>query len=396
MGAMLATSSRARSTGGRTPVPARVVGAAGVGGLSDVVDQPHHHGGHQGLAVGRRGDVDGVRRAHEPARDRNRGRRWPPGPGRSGTRSARPRRSTRCRSAPARRWRRCRRAGSGPARWTGPARRPGSAAPGRAWRRSTQVRRVRMSAPSRAAACSSGASSAWARSVQWEPSLVGRRRWPTRPHLDQRPGHGRAPDPCACTTAAATTAAGGSRSIGATDPVGSNRRHRPSRDRAADGGVEHVRFGRGGHDRTVARHHVGDDQRRRLPRARRTEDHHRLLGSDEAPTAFAVAEIRRRARRRRTRPARRESARMARCGALRRKNFSCDVASRHRLVRRRTSDGGRCRSAMAATESPCRIILANKRFSVHGVSTVANVAHVGRRHRSPTAATTCRRARRAS
>ena len=38
---------------------------------------------------------------------------------------------------------------------------------GRAWRRSTQVRTVRMSVPSMAAAWSSGAISAWARSVQW-------------------------------------------------------------------------------------------------------------------------------------------------------------------------------------------------------------------------------------
>jgi hypothetical protein len=104
---------------------------------------------------------------------------------------------------------------------------------GRAWRRSTQVRRVRMSAPSRAAACIRGASSDWARSCQWDPSD----RWPPWPEVD---------DPTMTSDRAMARAPvqvvhdwsgdqcrGTRPGVGRTDPVGSNSRHLPRSDRDA-------------------------------------------------------------------------------------------------------------------------------------------------------------------
>src|ERR1700691_4981018 len=116
--------------------------------------------------------------------------------------------------------------------------RPGPAAriccAGRAWRRSTQVRRVRMSEPSRAAACSSGASSAWARSCQWDPSdrsaLEPDAADPTSTRhraIESAPVH--VPHDCRGDQWRGTTPGRGS-----TDPVGSKRRHRPSPERAAE------------------------------------------------------------------------------------------------------------------------------------------------------------------
>ena len=53
-----------------------------------------------------------------------------------------------------------------------------------------------MSAPPMAAACSSGAISAWARSVQWEPSpWAGHRPPEPDSDLDQRSGHGQRREP---------------------------------------------------------------------------------------------------------------------------------------------------------------------------------------------------------
>ena len=150
-----------------------------------------------------------------------------------------------------------------------------------------------MSAPSMAAACSSGAISAWARSVQWDPSpwagpppvgtdptstsdrAMVRARKPFGARLEWRPPQWAEP-----------------RLIGATDPVGIEQEALAELGPGVDGGVEDVRFGGRGDDRTVAHHHVGNDQRRCLPRPRWTEDHHRLLGSNEAPTALAVPQIR--------------------------------------------------------------------------------------------------------
>ena len=150
-----------------------------------------------------------------------------------------------------------------------------------------------MSAPPRAAACSSGAIRAWARSVQCEPSPRAQRP-PAGDLLRPRPATGPWTAPGSTSVhdwsgdhRKRQQTGRSAHRFGRIEQVGSRR----FGDRALDGGVEHVRFGRCRHHGTVARHHVGNDQRRRLARARRTEDHDRLLGSNEAPTAFAVSQI---------------------------------------------------------------------------------------------------------
>ena len=146
-----------------------------------------------------------------------------------------------------------------------------------------------MSAPSSAAACNSGASSAWARSVQWDPSPCD-----IRPGDDPTSTSDRAMESAAlqvvddCSGDHRRAAAPGGRS---TDPVGSNRRHRPSCDRAprvASITSDLVEVETTG---PLLDHHVGNDQRRRLPRPRRSENHHRLFGTSEAPSPFGVPQI---------------------------------------------------------------------------------------------------------
>ena len=168
-----------------------------------------------------------------------------------------------------------------------------------------------------------------------------------------------------CTTAGATSATGGAGARSAP-PIrsGSNRKHRRAGP-GVDGGIEDVRFGRRGDHRTVARQHVGNDQRRRLPRARWTEDHHRLLGSDEAPTVLAVPQIHAvpgvGGRVQYAAKLRRNGV----VGALSGKIFSSCRTSRHRAraTLRVKADDDLPRLQRLA--SLCRIILANKRFSVH-------------------------------
>ena len=102
---------------------------------------------------------------------------------------------------------------------------------GRAWRRSTQVRTVRMSAPSIAAAWSRGASSAWARSVQWdasactapgpvEPTTTSERAVVRAVRHEVHAGNG--DHRSRCTPGRSTT-----------DPDGSKRWHVPSVERVA-------------------------------------------------------------------------------------------------------------------------------------------------------------------
>ena len=157
--------------------------------------------------------------------------RWRPGPTRCGSRPACPTPSTRCHSAHARRWRRCPPGRCRPARWDrrGPrpesgGRRGSSGGPPRPGRSATADRRGR-------------------RRASWWPGAGGR----ARSSGSCRPGCRRPeapPPPPGCgpppahppryrTTGAATTGAAPRRVAVETVPVGSKRRHRPDRRRAA-------------------------------------------------------------------------------------------------------------------------------------------------------------------
>ncbi len=246
--------------------------------------------------------------AHEPGRVEIR-----VGGGREGRLGAEPgratpRRSTRSRSAHARRCGRCRRGGSR----ASPVARPGSPAricwAGQGLRRSTQVSTVRMSAPSRAAACSRGpatpgpapSSGSWSpRAARWpsgaEPTSTRDRAWPV-------------PRPRRARLQRATSAAGRVRRCVRPIPSGRTARHRPS----ARASGRRWRRGRRVWSMSTPparwREHVGNDQRRRLSRTRRAEDHHRMLRLGEAPSAFVMAEVRGRVRRAQLRPKRRDDA----------------------------------------------------------------------------------------
>ncbi len=124
------------------------------------------------------------------------------------------------------------------------------------------------------------------RAVTLAALIAGRRT-----DLDQRSGHGEGPRPRPAglergppqrsQPSASRDRAGGVEEEASTE--GRSRLH---------GGIEDIGLGGRRHHGTVGRQHIGDDQRRGLPRARWTEDHHRMLRWSEAPTPLIVAEIR--------------------------------------------------------------------------------------------------------
>ncbi len=286
---MLASSSRANSTGG----PERVGSSArrAIGGVPDVLDETDHHRGHRSLAVGGRGDVDGVRRTHEPGRVEVR-----VGGDLEGRIGAEPGQCSR---------------GGGP----DPAELPlvgGHEAveevPSQlgGTTRVTGQDLLRRQGPPTIDPVQDGAHVA---AVQRGGVQEGgqQRLGPFGPvgivgpegplaahgraHLDQGTGHRER----RCPRGAGLQRRPVQRVESAVLPDRSRRvEQEATTECRASGprGVEHVGFGGGGDHWSVARQHVGDDQRCRLARARRPEDHHRMLGSDEAPAAFTVSEIR--------------------------------------------------------------------------------------------------------
>ena len=278
---MLASSSRARTTGGGPPGPDGCVAAPFVGGGADVLQQPDHQGGDQGLLAGGGAHVERVGRPAE-RRGVEVGVTVVSRPAPSGSRPGRPTPSTRSRSAPVRPWRRCLRGGRRP---RGP--RDGSDArmfrAGRAWRRSTHERTVPIDAPSWAAASMRGASRAPARSCQWwsPPKAVpapGTNRLVATSAPAMRRAPSQVPQTAAVTTGWPWCPAVRDRSGGIEDQAPADRRARPGR------GPEDVRLRRRRHDRTGCAQHVGDEQRRRLARPRWTYDEHRLLWCGEVPS----------------------------------------------------------------------------------------------------------------
>ena len=177
-----------------------------------------------------------------------------------------------------------------------------------------------------------GASNAWARSCQWEPSdrsalePVAVDPTSTRHRaIESAPVH--VPHDCRGDQWRGTHPRSGIHRPGRIEEETP-----PESGAGAKGGVEHVRFGRCGHHRTIAGQHVGDDQCRRFSRAGRTEDHDRMLRTGEAPTALTVPEIRPvvRARRCGQHGAMRE---LTRWRGFCEKYFVNEFPSRHHLVR---------------------------------------------------------------
>ena len=280
MGAMLATSSRASSTGGASVTSGarrrrRRAGRRRPGGCPRAGRPPSGPPAPDG---GRGRRCRWCRTSRRTARGRSRVGRWRRGPGRTGSRSASPTPSTRCRSAPARRWPRCRPAGCGPARWCVRAHRPGPAGP--AGPDGDRPRSGGCACPHRPARRREAGVPAAPGPARSSASRCPVRDRPGGPMSPPRPTTGPWPVRPATwrTTAGATTAAVPTRRLASTDPVGSNSRHCPSADRAPT--VASRTSGLVDVDTTgpLARQHVGNDQRRRLPRARRTEDHDRMFG----------------------------------------------------------------------------------------------------------------------
>ncbi len=154
--------------------------------------------------------------------------------------------------------------------------------------RSTQPRTVRMSAPSSAAACSRGASSAWARSVQWFPAEGASRC--ARPDEYQRSGRGQGGTPRGARRQRRPPEAVHAGAVG-------NRRGRieemaPADDRTGPaGGVQDVGFRRRGDHCSTGTEDVRNDERRRLARPRWAEYEDRMLWFRLPPTARIMAEI---------------------------------------------------------------------------------------------------------